>query len=96
MKDFAVQNKNYCIYKAGKELLYDVAEFVVNENYRYLFRQLMMCAIYPIYQEKNGYMIAECDSKLLRIVNLSGIDTVRLGNSVYYLGSNTIPVYADK
>lgn len=59
-----------------------------------LFKQLMMYAIYPIYQEKEGYMIAECDSKLLRIMNLLEIETIRLSNGVHYLGSETIPVYA--
>lgn len=61
-----------------------------------LFKQLMMYAIYPIYQEPDGYMIAECDSKLLRVMNLLGIKTVNLGKSICYLGSETIPVYADK
>ena len=56
----------------------------------------MMYAIYPIYQEREGYMIAEVDSKLLRIINLLGMDTVRLGSGINYLGSETIPVYADK
>jgi N-acyl-L-homoserine lactone synthetase len=61
-----------------------------------LFKQLMLYAIHPIYQEPDGYMIAECDSKLLRVINLLGIKTVHLGNSICYLGSETIPVYADK
>ena len=61
-----------------------------------LFKQLMIYAIYPIYQEVNGYMIAECDRRLLRTVNLLGIKTVALGKSVNYLGSETVPIYADK
>ena len=61
-----------------------------------LFKTLMMYAIYPIYNECDGYMIAECDSKLLRVMNLLGIDTVNLSKGVHYLGSETIPVYANK
>jgi N-acyl-L-homoserine lactone synthetase len=61
-----------------------------------LFKQLMMYAIHPIYREPDGYMIAECDSKLLRVMNLLGIKTVNLGKSICYLGSETVPVYADK
>jgi hypothetical protein len=61
-----------------------------------LFKQLMAYAIHPIYQEQDGFMIAECDSKLLRVMNLLGIKTVRLSNGLNYLGSETIPVYADK
>jgi hypothetical protein len=191
MKKFITQNGNYCIYEVGVEYLYDVAEFIVKENYKHhkgyydltdiedeidsvyqeelffrntsriyiaenqnhqmvgcirvmkwdktnilpiqkifninplnyinstqdssywhvgrfavnscagisnlsLFKQLMIYAIYPIYQEKDGYMIAECDSKLLRVMNLLGINTVWLSNGIHYLGSETIPVYADK
>lgn len=61
-----------------------------------LFKQLMIYAITPICQQPNSYMIAECDSKLLRIMGLLGISTVRLGNGVHYLGSETIPVYANR
>jgi hypothetical protein len=61
-----------------------------------LFKRLMMYAIYPICQDYDGHMIAECDSKLLRVMNLLGIDTVNLSNGIEYLGSETIPVYASK
>jgi hypothetical protein len=191
MKTFIAQSNNCCIYKVNEDYLYDVAEFIVKENYRHhaglyvvngmkkeiesvyqcelsfaetsqiyiaesnnnqiigcirvvrwnkkdtlpmqkifninplsfikssifssywhvgrfavnfrtgipnlsLFKQLMMCAIYPIYQEYDGYMIAECDSRLLKVMNLLGIDTISLSESVHYLGSETIPVYSDK
>lgn len=62
----------------------------------HLFKQLMMLAISPIYQECDGYMIAECDRKLLRVVKLLGIDAVSLSEGIYYLGSETIPIYANK
>lgn len=61
-----------------------------------LFKQLMVYAISPICQEEHSYMIAECDSKLLRVMGLLGIDTVRLGDGIHYLGSETIPVYSTK
>lgn len=191
MKKLITRNENYSIYEVGAKYLYDVAEFVVKENYRHhkresaitgmedeiefvyqeelsfcqtsrvyivenksslmigcirvmkwnetnilpiqqifninpvcyingirsysfwhvgrfavdscagipslsLFKQLMIYAIHPIYQEKDGVMIAECDSKLLRVMNLLGIKTVDLSKGVHYLGSETIPVYADK
>jgi hypothetical protein len=192
MKRVLIQCQDYCIYNAGKEYLYDVAKFVIKENYKHhigeykmtekadeevksvykeellfsetsqiyiaenqnnqmigcirvmkwdgksllpvhkifninplnyikntkyssfwhigrfavdscknipsisLFKKLMMYAIYPICRELDGYMIAECDSKLLRVMNLLGIDTVCLGSGINYLGSETIPVYANK
>ena len=39
-----------------------------------LFKQLMIFAIYPVLNSLNGYLIAECDSKLLREMKLTGID----------------------
>lgn len=61
-----------------------------------LFKQLMVYAITPICQEVHSYMIAECDSKLLRVMGLLGIDTIQLGKGIHYLGSETIPVYSTK
>jgi hypothetical protein len=59
---------------------------------RTLFKRLMVCAIAPICEQKNGVALAECDSKLLRIMNLLGIKTDIIGKSVNYLGSETIPI----
>lgn len=61
-----------------------------------LFRQLMMLAIEPIIKSENSIMIAESDSKLLRIMHLLGIETHQLGPSVEYLASETIPIFASK
>lgn len=61
-----------------------------------LFRQLMMLAIEPIIKSENSIMIAESDSKLLRIMHLLGIETLQLGPSVEYLASETIPIFASK
>lgn len=61
-----------------------------------LFKQLMMLAIDPIIRSGDSYMIAESDSKLLRVMNLLGIETHQLGPSVEYLASETIPIYASK
>jgi hypothetical protein len=63
-----------------------------NINDRNLFRRLMVCAISPICKQKKGVVFAECDSKLLRIMNLLGIKAQVIGNSINYLGSETIPV----
>lgn len=61
-----------------------------------LFKLLMTLAIEPIVQEANSFMIAEIDSKLLRVMNTLGIKTVNLGAPIYYLASNTVPVYSSK
>jgi len=57
-----------------------------------LFKQLMVCAISPICKNKGNIAFAECDSKLLRILTLLGIKATVIGNSVNYLGSETIPI----
>ena len=61
-----------------------------------LFKQLMIYAIHPIVCDDKSYMIAETDSKLLKVMNALGIKTVQLGQSVDYLASETIPVCSSK
>lgn len=59
---------------------------------RTLFKKLMVCAITPICKDENSVAFAECDRKLLRVMNLMGIKTDVIGDSINYLGSETIPV----
>ena len=61
-----------------------------------LFKQLVFLSIVPIIEDAKGCMIAEMDSKLLRTLNALGIETVRLGDPVEYLHSETIPVYSER
>ncbi|WP_299884002.1 hypothetical protein [uncultured Lacinutrix sp.] len=57
-----------------------------------LFKKLMVCAISPICSNKGNIAFAECDSKLLRVLSLLGIKTNVIGESINYLGSETIPI----
>lgn len=61
-----------------------------------LFKMLMVYAIQPICKQKNSVMIAECDSRLLAVMNKLGIEAKAIGPSVNYLGSETIPVVATR
>lgn len=61
-----------------------------------LFKQLMVYAIHPIVCDDKSYMIAETDSKLLKVMNVLGIETIQLGHSINYLASETIPVCSSK
>ena len=61
-----------------------------------LFKQLMIYAIYPIMNDEKSYMIAETDSKLLKVMNVLGIETTQLGGAKYYLTSETIPICSSK
>lgn len=56
----------------------------------------MVYAVHPIVCENESYMIAETDSKLLKVMNALGIKTVQLEQSVDYLASETIPVCSSK
>ncbi|SDI25213.1 hypothetical protein SAMN05421846_105195 [Chryseobacterium taeanense] len=67
-----------------------------NNSDRFLFKKLMMYAIAPICTSSNSIGFAECDNKLLRAMNLMGIQTETLGNSITYLGSETIPISIEK
>ena len=57
-----------------------------------LFKELMALAIYPIVHDTYGYMIAETDCKLLRVMNMLGIHTTVVGTPVNHLASMTVPV----
>lgn len=61
-----------------------------------LLKQLMVYAVHPIVCDKESYMIAETDSRLLKVMNALGIETVQLGESLNYLASETMPVYSSK
>lgn len=60
-----------------------------------LLRQLLTLAIYSICEYPyKGIMVAECDKKLLKVLNLLGIKARALAPGIEYLGSETIPVYS--
>lgn len=61
-----------------------------------LFKQLMVYAVHPIVCDTKSYMIAETDSKLLKVMNDLDIETIQTGQPVKYLASETTPVYACK
>ena len=50
----------------------------------------MALAIKPIVEDKNSCLIAEVDSKLLKV------DTHQVGKPINYLASETIPIFASK
>jgi len=74
--------------------IFHIGRFAIKKNVRdiKLLKQLMVCAIRPVCEHKENIAFAECDSKLLRILKLMGIKAKVLGDSVNYLGSETIPI----
>ena len=74
--------------------IWHIGRFATNKSNtdRTLFKKLMIQAITPICKDENSVAFAECDSKLLRVMNLMGIKADVIGDSINYLGSETIPV----
>lgn len=50
-----------------------------------LFKRLMALAVKPIVEDKYSYMIAEIDSKLLKVMKVLGFGTRQIGKSIDYL-----------
>jgi hypothetical protein len=74
--------------------IWHIGRFAIRQEVRdiTLFKKLMVCAIAPVCASKNGVAFAEIDSKLLRVLKLIGIQATVVGESIEYLGSETIPV----
>lgn len=74
--------------------IYHIGRFAVKKEVRdiNLFKRLLVCVGELISTHKGNVAFAECDRKLLRILNLLGVKTTIVGESVNYLGSETIPI----
>ncbi len=74
--------------------IWHIGRFAIKQGVRdiNLLKKLMVCAIMPVCMHKDNIAFAECDAKLLRVMSLMGIETKVVGESINYLGSETIPV----
>lgn len=74
--------------------IYHIGRFAVKKDVRdiNLFKKLLVCVSKLICNHSQNVAFAECDSKLLRILNLLGVKSTIVGESVNYLGSETIPI----
>jgi hypothetical protein len=59
-----------------------------------LLKKLLTLAIFDMCRDPHSLMVAECDSKFVRVLNLLGIKTQVLAPGIRYLGSETLPIYA--
>ncbi|MFT4203216.1 MAG: hypothetical protein QM610_04820 [Chitinophagaceae bacterium] len=59
-----------------------------------LLKQLLTVAISTMCKDQNCIMVAECDRKFVKVLNMVGIQTQQLAPSVFYLGSETLPIYS--
>ncbi|WP_018676035.1 hypothetical protein [Riemerella columbina] len=75
--------------------VYHIGRFAIKKEGNHsiiTFKTLMMLAINEVLKEKKSFVLAECDTKLLKLLNRLGIETIKLSEAVSYLGSETIPV----
>ena len=87
-------NIRYQEWGTGLNSIFHIGRLAIRKEVRNLnlFKKLMMCAIKPVCSHPNGIAFAECDVKLLKTLNLLGIETIIIGSSINYLGSETIPI----
>ena len=79
-----------------KAAIWHIGRFAINSDANcglILFKQLMLYAMIPIYENRNDVLLAECDNKLLRAMKLMGVQAQKLGEGISYLGSETTPIY---
>jgi hypothetical protein len=90
-------NPLLAINKPDINNIYHIGRFAVKKDVRdiNLFKKLLVCVAELICSHNGNIAFAECDSKLLRILNLLGVKTTVIGDSVNYLGSETIPIAMD-
>lgn len=75
--------------------IWHVGRFAITKKHGLLLlKELLVRAITLICNDENSIMVAECDAKFVRVLNLMGIKTQALAASIFYLGSETIPIYA--
>lgn len=89
------------LYTQPDTIYWHVGRFAISQNMGKksveLFKRLMALAISPIVNDEgNSCMIAETDSKLLRVMNILGMKTRQLAESKIYLNSETIPIISLK
>ncbi len=73
--------------------IWHIGRFAIRKNEGLLpLKKLMTLAIGSVCEKEKNVAFAECDTKLLKILYLMGIEPKIIGRSKYYLGSETVPV----
>lgn len=57
-----------------------------------ILKKLLFNAFYPLNRLGDGLLLAECDKKLTSTLESLGVHSLQLGNSLSYLGSETLPI----
>ncbi|MFT4092234.1 MAG: hypothetical protein QM640_01250 [Niabella sp.] len=81
----------------GAKSIWHVGRFAISKSEKEgakLLKRLITLAIYPICKTPGSIMLAECDAKFVRGLNLMGIKTETIAPGITYLGSETLPIYS--
>ena len=81
----------------GFKSVWHIGRFAISKSEKdgaKLLKNLIAIAIYPVCEADNSIMLAECDSKFVRVLNMIGLRTETLASGINYLGSETLPVYS--
>lgn len=93
-------NPLHAVHEEAKYNYWHIGRFAVAKDSGLstltLFKRLMALAVKPIVEDKYSYMIAEIDSKLLKVMKVLGFGTRQIGKSIDYLTSETVPVCSSK
>lgn len=79
---------NQPVYHIGR---FAIAKGCDEKGFR-VFKTLMALALTISNTDPTGIVFAECDLKLLRTIQLLGIEAESIGKPILYLGSETVPV----
>lgn len=87
-------NPLLAIHQPNVNDIYHIGRFAVKKgvNDLNLFKRLLAFVAKLICNNKGNLAFAEIDSKLLRLLHLMGVKTMVIGESINYLGSETIPI----
>lgn len=103
LRVFEVDDFNTClpdsIDRRSINKVFHIGRFAINQNGgeklgSKLFKQMILLAFSHVCQNENNILIAECDIRLHRVLVRMKIDTIKIGNPFFCLGSETISVYA--
>jgi N-acyl-L-homoserine lactone synthetase len=93
-------NPLHAVHEEAKYNYWHIGRFAVAKDSGLstltLFKRLMALTVKPIVEDKYSYMIAEIDSKLLKVMKVLGFGTRQIGKSIDYLTSETVPVCSSK
>lgn len=92
-KKLKVYNSNNTIWHIGRFAISNKACQNLSSK---LLKMLLMYAIKPICENEGSIALAECDTRLLKIINKLGIRTKTLADPVVYLGSETVPILSKR